>query len=113
MGSKNISMKPYDHFESGKKKEKKRQFLIDKKQCLCENGGLYPITAIKGKYIPGNLYNHIKETFIKNWRCLSVLGFDLSEGITNFTNHDISESNMRCEIFIRELRQDMSKKVSY
>ena len=32
----------------------------------------------------------MKETFIKNWRSLSVLGLDLSEDIPNFTNHDIS-----------------------
>ena len=26
----------------------------------------------------------------------SVLGFDSSEEITNFNNHDISDKNMRC-----------------
>ena len=39
-----------------------------------------------------------------------MLGFNLSEEITNFTNPDTSESNMRCEICIRELWHDMFKK---
>ena len=51
----------------------------------------------------------MKETFIKNWFSQSVLGFNLSEDIPNFTNYDISESIMRCEICIRELWHDMSK----
>ena len=75
--------------------------MIDNKQCLCEHGGLNPMIERKGKYIPGNVQNHMKETFIKNWRSLSVLGLYLSEDIPNFTNHDISEINMRCEICIR------------
>ena len=40
-----------------------------------------------------------------------MLGFNSSEGITNFTNHDISDSNMRCEVCIKELWDDMSRKV--
>ena len=75
--------------------------MIDNKKYLCEHGDLYKMISIKGKYILGNVYNHMKETFIKNWRSQSVLGLDLSEDIPNFTNHDISESNMRCEICIR------------
>ena len=55
----------------------------------------------KGKYIPGNVYNNNKETFINNWQYKSFLGLYLSEDISNFTNHDISESNMRCDICIR------------
>ena len=65
----------------------------------------------KSKYIPGKVYNITKETFIKNWFYQSVLGFNLSEDIPNFTNHDISESNMRCDIFIRQPWHDMSKKI--
>ena len=53
------------------------------------------------KYTPGNVYNNKKEIFIKNWRSLSVLGLDLSEDIPNLTNHDISESNIICDICIR------------
>ena len=69
--------------------------------------------ARKGKYIPGKVYNTMKETFIENWKSKSVLGFSSSKEIPNFRNHDISESNMRCEICIRELWHDMSKKLSY
>ena len=81
--------------------------MIDIKKCLCEHGGLHPMIAIKGKYTPGNVCNNTKETFIKNWQYLSVLGLDLSEDITNFINHDIPERNMRCEICIRELWHEM------
>ena len=41
--------------------EKKRQFLIDKNQCLCEHGGLNPMIARNGNYVPGNLYNNTKK----------------------------------------------------
>ena len=102
-GLKNIiSMNPNDHLESGKTIMKKNKlFLIDNKQCLCEHGVLHLMVERKGKYIPGNVHNHMKETFIKNWLSLSVLGCNLSEDIPNFTNHDISESNMRCYLCIR------------
>ena len=40
-----------------------------------------------------------------------MLGFNSSEESTNFTNHDILESNMRCEVCIKELWDDMSIKV--
>ena len=69
--------------------------------------------ARKGKYIPGKVYNTIKEAFIKIWESKSMLGFNLSEGIPNFTNHDISESNIRCDIFIRELWHCWSFKYLY
>ena len=69
--------------------------------------------ARKGKYIPGNVYNLMKEIFIKNWRSHSALGFNLSEDIPNFTNHDISESNMRCDICIREQWYDMYKQLRH
>ena len=91
--------------------EKKRQFLIDYKQCLCEHFVLHPMISRKGKYIPGNVYNNNKETFINNWQYKSFLGLYLSEDISNFTNHDISESNMICEICIRELCHNMSKNI--
>ena len=66
-----------------------------------------------GKYIPGKVYNSIIETFIKNWESKSVLEFQSSEKIPKFTNYYISESNMRCDICIRELWHDMSKILSY
>ena len=61
-----ISINPYEHLLSEKSRiENKSQFLIDNKQNLCEHGGLHPMTARKGKYIPGNVYIYMKETFIK------------------------------------------------
>ena len=68
------------------------------------------MTARKSKYIRVNVYISMKDTFIKKWQYKSVLGFNSSEGMTNFTNHDISDSNMRCELCIKELWDDMSGK---
>ena len=59
-------MNPFDHLESEKTRiEKKINFLIDNKQLLCDHGGLHQLISRKGKYIPGNVYNNMKETFIK------------------------------------------------
>ena len=52
----------------------------------------------------------MKETFIKNWKSKSLLGLYWSKDTPDFTNHEISESNIRCDIRIRELWHDMSKK---
>ena len=49
----------------------------------------------------------MKEIFIKNWKAKSFLGLDSSEEIPNFTNHEIPESNMKCNICITELRNDI------
>ena len=38
-----------------------------------------------------------------------MLGFNSSEDLTNFTNHDISDYNMRCEVCIKEIWNDMSR----
>ena len=105
-------MNPYEHLLSEKSRiENKSQFLIDNKQKLCEHGGLHPMTSQKGKYTPVNVYISIKDTFIKNWQSKSVLGFNSSERITNFTKHDISDFNMICEVCIKELWDDMSRKI--
>ena len=40
-----------------------------------------------------------------------MLGFDSSEEITHFNNHDISYKNMRCGDCINELWDDMSRKI--
>ena len=54
-------MNPYEHLQSEKTRiENKSQFLIYNRQNLCEHGGLHPITAQKGKYIPGNVYISMK-----------------------------------------------------
>ena len=51
-----ISMNLYEHLKSEKTRmEKKRQFLIDPKQNLCEHVGLHPMITIKGKYIIGKI----------------------------------------------------------
>ena len=75
--------------------------MIDNKQNLCEHGDLHPMIARRGKYIPVNVYISMKDTFIKNWQSKSVLGFNSREEITDFTHHDISDSNMRCEVCIK------------
>ena len=31
---------------------------------LCDHGGLHPVITKKGKYIPGNVYNQMKEIFL-------------------------------------------------
>ena len=105
-------MNPYEHLLSEKSRiENKSQLLIDNKQNLCEHGGLHPMTARKGKYIPVSVYIYMKDTFINNWQYKNVLGFNSSEGITNFTNHDILDSNMICEMCIKGLWDDMSRKI--
>ena len=40
-----------------------------------------------------------------------MFGYNSSEEITNFNNHDISYSNMRCEVCIKQLWDDMSRKI--
>ena len=69
------------------------------------------MTARKGKYIPDNVYTSMEDTFNTNLQSKSVLGFDSSEEITHFNNHDISYKNMRCGDFIKELWDDMSSKI--
>ena len=44
----------------------KRNFLIDNKQCLCDHGDLHTMISRMGKYTPGNVYNKMKEIFIKS-----------------------------------------------
>ena len=70
-------MNPYENLLSEKSRiENKSQFLIDNKQKSCEHGGLHPITARKGKYIPVNIYISMKYAFIKHLQSKSVLGFN-------------------------------------
>ena len=105
-------MNPYEHLLSEQLRAmKKNQFLINNKQNFCEHGFLHPMTAWKGKYIPDNVYTSMKDTFNKHWQSNSVLGFDSSEEITHFNNHDISYKNMRCGDCIKELWDDMSRKI--
>ena len=55
----------------------------------------------------------MKETFRKKWESKNELGFNSSEEIPKFTKYDISESNMRSDIFIEELSHEFSKHLSY
>ena len=72
-----ISKNPYENLEPGKTGiENKRQLFIDNRQNLCEHGGLHTIISRKEKYIPGKVYNTMKEIFIKNWESKSVLRFN-------------------------------------
>ena len=53
----------------------------------------------------------MEDTFNKTLQSKSVLGFDSSEEITHFNNHDISYKTMRCGDCIKELWDDMSRKI--
>ena len=69
--------------------------------------------ARKGKCLSGNTYHQMKEIFIKYRKSNSLLELCSSEDIPNFINHDISESNMKCNICITQLCNYMTKKLSY
>ena len=75
---------------------------------MCDHGVLNPMLARKGKYIPGNIYNKMNETLIKNWKDKNLLWLDSSEDIPNSTYHEISDSNIKCDIFTTQLWNDMS-----
>ena len=91
MGSKNYLNEPLRPFRIRRNEHREKETISDWwKAMLMWTWWLESNDINKGKYTPGNIYNHMKETFIKNWRSLSVLGLDLSEDIPNFTNHDIS-----------------------
>ena len=74
---------------------------------MCDHGGLHPTKERKGKFIPGNLYNQMKEIFIKDWNMKRLLILHSSEDITDLTNHDILESNIKCEKCTIQLYNDM------
>ena len=49
-------MKPHDHLESEEiRRDKKRHFIIDNKECWCDHGCLHSMKVVKGKYTPGNV----------------------------------------------------------
>ena len=52
----------------------------------------------------------MKDTFKKKLLSKSLLGFNSSEAITHFNYHGISFRNIRCEVCIKELWDDMSRK---
>ena len=66
--------------------------------------------STKGQIYPRQGIKLFERNIYKNWESKSVLGFNSTEEIPNFTNYDISDSNMRCEVCIKELWDDMSIK---
>ena len=52
----------------------------------------------------------MKGIFIKDWKGKGLLGIYSSEDITNLTKSNISESNIKYEIFTRQLWNYMSTK---
>ena len=101
-------MNPYAHLESEKTRiEEERHFMIENKEYLCDYGGLHLMISRKGKYIPGYVYNKMKEIFIKYWKDKSLLVLDSSEEIPNFTNYEILEINIKCDICTTQLWNDM------
>ena len=70
---------------------------------MCNRGGLNPEKSRKGRYIPGNVYNQMKEIFIKDWKEKKLLGVYSSGYIPNLNNHQIKESNIKCETCTRQL----------
>ena len=53
----------------------------------------------------------MEDTFNKKLHSKSVLGFDSSEEITHLNNNDISYKNMRCAVCIKELWDEISRKI--
>ena len=66
-------MNPYDRLESEQTRiGNKRHFPIDNKQYLCDHSDLHIMIARRSEYIPGNIYNQMKETFIKKWKAKKI-----------------------------------------
>ena len=64
---------------------------------LCDHGFLHPKKAREGKHVPRTYYNQMKETLIKYWNRKFLLGLHSSKNIPDFTDYEISESNIKCE----------------
>ena len=67
--------------------------------------------ARKRKYIPGNIYNKMKEIFIKYWKEKMLFGIYSSGDIPKLTYHEISESNINCQICTIKMWNNMSTKI--
>ena len=58
---KTILMKPLVHLESEQRvRYENINYLIENKECFCDNGFLHPIKTRNGKYTPETFYNHMK-----------------------------------------------------
>ena len=51
----------------------------------------------------------MRKILIKYWKNKRLMGLHSSENITDFTNYDISESNLKCEKCTRQMCNDMEK----
>ena len=49
----------------------------------------------------------MREIFMKYWNIKRLLGLNSSEDITDLTNNEKSESNIKCEHFTGQLWNDM------
>ena len=59
-------MNPFDNLESEQTRIYENiHFFIENKECLGDHGSLHPMIAKKERYIPVNVYNKMKEIFIK------------------------------------------------
>ena len=68
--------------------------------------------VVKVKYTPEKLYNKMREILRKYWKRKRFLGLRSIEYISDFTNYDTSESNIKCEECTRQLWNGM-KKICY
>ena len=73
---------------------------------LCDNGCLHTMNKGKNKCFLVNVYNQMKEIFIKDWKEKRLLRPYSREDIPNLTGHEISESNIKCEICTIQLWND-------
>ena len=62
--------------------------------------------ARKVKYIPGNVYNQMGGEF-KKWKGKNLLGLDSSKYISNFTDHEITKSNIKFDIYRTQMWNDV------
>ena len=67
----------------------KKALLIDNKKSYCDHGFLNPMKARKGKYIPDNLCNHMKEIVIKYCSMKRALRLHSSYDDPKLNYHDI------------------------
>ena len=105
-GLKKISMNPYDQFESKQTWVKeKRNFLIGNEECLCDHGASND--SKKGQIYPRKCIQSNEVNIYKNWKDKSLLGLASGEEIPNFTNNEISDSNIKCNICTTQLWNDM------
>ena len=78
-----------------------------------DHGSLHSLKERKCKYIPGNSYNKMKETLIKDRNRKRLMILHSSEDIPDLTNSEISKSNIKCENFTIPIMERYGGKLSY